>query len=195
MKIFKTLAKLSLILLITTLFSACGKPKMTVEEVAIEFITATFKQDLRVEENKNTIFKLVHSDVDPNKSIDYGVEFYESIDEIVKGYTEGLECDKQTIKAFKDAMINNIEIIKKDTTEVEETTKVSFDIILHTFDLDNLDETLVASIEEAPNETDAINNFLNTCIKEINSKKFPETDTLTVCLEKDNSSWGVTGLE
>ncbi|MGL4655791.1 MAG: hypothetical protein ACRCWM_07905 [Sarcina sp.] len=195
MKNIKILATIGLIVLTTSLFSACGKPKITAEDAATQFITATFKEDLRVEENKNTVFELVHSDVEPDESIDYGVDFYESIDEIVKGYTEGLECDKEVVEGFKNAMIENIEIVKKETTEVEETTKVSFDVILHTFDLDNLDETLVASAEKADDETEAINIFLNTCIEEINSKEFAETDTLTVLLEKDGLSWGVTGLE
>lgn len=195
MKNIKVLATMCLITFSLLLFSSCGKPKLTAEEVATQYITTTFKEDLRIKENQNKIFDLVHSNVIADDSIDYGVDFYDSIDEIVVGYTEDLECDKELVQAFKDAMIKNIEIQKKETTQNDKTTKVSFDVLLYTFNLENLETTLLESIENAENETDAINTFLTTCTEEINSKKFKEVDTLTILLEKDGSSWGVTGME
>ncbi|MGL5067323.1 MAG: hypothetical protein ACRC6T_05760 [Sarcina sp.] len=196
MKNLKVLVMVGIVTLSTSIFTACGGPKLSANAVATNFLTATFKKDLRVEENANEMLDYVHSSISNKEdALGYGVDFYDTIDDMVEDLTTDLKCDETLVNNFKDALINNITIAEGETVTEEDETKVSFDVTVHYFDLEGMTDTILEIAKETTDETKAVNKYLTTCTEEIASKKFPETEEVTVILEKDGTKFGITGVE
>ena len=123
---------IGLVALSTSIFTACGGPKLSANETATNFLNSTFKDDLRVEENADEYLDFIHSSVsDKESALEYGIDFYDTIDEMTDDFTEGLECDATIIDGLKKAFIQNVTIAHADTATEADETKVSFDVTIN----------------------------------------------------------------